>query len=125
MIVFRIQDKNNKGPMQWDAPIRNNVRHHKDPEHDMKGQGMLNGKPFIPQLCGTAGRFGWDSIYDVYGFIKFPRAVDEAGYRVVVYDVDETKAVRYPDGQVFFYMEDATPVGGFMYSDVRNHKYFE
>lgn len=122
MLVFRIQDKNNKGPMQWDCSIRYNVRHHKDPD---EMQGMLDGKPHKPYICGSSGRFGWDSIYDVYGFIKYPRSVDEAGYRVVVYDVDETKAVRYPDGQVFFYMEDATPVGGFMYSDVRNHKYFE
>lgn len=115
MKVYRIQDANNMGPMHYKSTIRQNVIYHKDPD---EMQGFQNGKPVKPQITGSTGRFAWDSLESVYMFIKFPRAVDKAGYHVVVYEVDETKVIRYPDGQVLFYMEDATAVEQFLYSEV-------
>jgi hypothetical protein len=114
MLIYRIQNDKNMGPMSCDSPIRHNVKHHKSP---CEMQGVKNGKPVKPQIVGTTGRFAWDSLDAVCGFIKYPRAVDDNGYNVVVYEVNEAEVVRYPDGQVLFYMEDATPVKSFKYSE--------
>lgn len=114
MRVYRVQDANNNGPMHYLSKIRNNVRYHTDPGGM---QGIQNGKPVNPQIGGTTGRFAWSDLHDVYGFIKFPRGVDEQGYKVVVYDVPDAQCVVYPDGQVMFYYEYATAVDTFLYSE--------
>lgn len=101
------------GPMQYNSPIRHNVRYHKDP-HEM--QGKQNGKPVNPQIGGSEARFAWKSLDEICQFIKFPRAVDNAGYTVVVYEVDASECVLYPDGQVLFYPDKAVKVDEFLYS---------
>lgn len=114
MRIYRIQDANNLGPMHYLSPIRRNVRYHKDPG---EMQGKQNGKLVNPQIVGSAARFAWNSLDEICQFIKFPRAVDEAGYTVVEYDVDASKCVLYPDGQVLFYPTDAVKVDEYPYSE--------
>lgn len=113
MRVYRIQDANNLGPMHYLSTIRRNVIHHKDPG---EMQATKGGVPIYPQIGGSAARFGWDSLEKICGFIKYPRSVDEAGYTVVVYEVDADECVLYPDGQVFFYPSKAEKVDEFLYS---------
>lgn len=114
MRIYRVQDANNLGPMHYKSPIRQNVIHHSDPSMH---QAFKNGEPVKVSFCGTNARFAWDSLRKLYGFIKFPRAVDDAGYTVVVYDVPDAECITWQDGQVAFWPEDAVKVDEFLYSE--------
>lgn len=115
MRVYRIQDANNLGPMHYKSTIRGNVKYHNDPDSH---QAFKNGAPVKVQFIGTDVRFAWDSLQNLYGFIRFPGAVDDAGYRVVVYDVPDAECITWQDGQVAFWMDAAVKVEEFLYSEV-------
>lgn len=115
MRVYRIQDANNLGPLHYKSTIRGNVKRHNEPgEH----QAYKDGKPVNISFIGMNARFAWDSLRSMYGFIRFPRAVDDAGYTVVVYDVPDSECITWEDGQVAFWQEDAVKVDEFLYSEV-------
>lgn len=117
MLVYRLENRDGKGPMNHTCEFQMNIMPHAEPDV-MARQGKSSAtEEEVRGRFFSNYRFGWGDLMEMAFWIKYPRAVDNSDWRIVVYETEEY--ITFADGQVMFAHDKAEPVGGFIYTESR------
>lgn len=121
MIVYRLQDSEGHGPFYYQSSLFGFIRNHAEPQEMAKAGKASHSLEKVNDWLGAENCvFAWNCLYLMADFMRFPINADNAGFRVVVFDVADDSIV-FDDGQVLFDRSTAVIKDSFLLTRILDH----